>query len=334
METFGAKTSGDLAFGATEGFPYSVQLIERGEPPQLLFQFVLNGNTRKLAAGLKKKQLPFTRWFAGPAKGGHLLAAVLTPPSEFYLKASITDLLAAATTAGAAAGLAPPQSCPLCHLPGCDAYAFLDEGYRPTHTACLGTRLALPQQDTRTKKTVRGHVLTGILGALLGAFIGALPIWAMALSKSTLYWALYVFIPILSGLCYRLCRGKANLNVAGLSVLLSSLLLAFALEQVWYWLLLSARYGINIPFSISISQYLKTHTLLITLREMLMCLVALLVGFVATTVFLRRYAAEGQVPPRILRGAGFIRATAMPIKAATQQADKEAGESPAPPAPE
>jgi hypothetical protein len=313
MRSLDAKVLGGSALGVAEGFPYSADLLERGDPARLVFRFLLGESTRRLAAALNRQRVPFTHWYAGRAGEETLLEGVLTPPSEFYLKAGVSGLLTAAAAACRGAGLAPPAVCPLCRLSGCDACALLQGGNRPVHTACLNARLTLPEEDTQTPKTVRGRILTGIPGALLGAFMGALPIWALALSKGTLYWALYAFIPLLSGLCYRLCRGRASINLAAGAVLSASLLAAFALEQVWYWLLLTGRYGVNVPFSVSASLYFKAHTLSTALSEMLLCLVALLLGFVAAAVFLRRYAAGGQIPPRTVRGAKYIRANALPM---------------------
>jgi hypothetical protein len=46
---------------------------------------------------------------------------------------------------------------------------------------------------------------------------------------------------------------------------------------------------------------------------MLMCLIALFAGFVAVTMFLRRYADEGAAYAATVRGAKFIRESCRPM---------------------
>lgn len=314
MQGFGANVEARNAYGVYGGLPYSAEALPDAPSPKIVFFFILHGAGRIRASVLKTHRHKYIRWFQNPLDNECLLTVFITVPSEFYLKSTISDVFRLTGQIAAEAGLTAPNTCPLCNMQNCDTYALLNGSFRLTHATCLNTRLTLPENDVTTKATVKGRVITGILGSLLGAFIGALPIWALALSRGRLYWALYVFIPILSGLCYRLCRGKANANIAGISVLFSSLLSAFALEQVWYWMLLMVKFPGNWSFLVSIPRYFITHTLGSTISEMILNLLALLVGFIATTVFLRRYAAEGNVPPRTIRGTAYIRKTAMPVK--------------------
>ncbi|MGD9560070.1 MAG: hypothetical protein AB7V55_05630, partial [Oscillospiraceae bacterium] len=316
MAGFGCHSIGRTAFGVAGALPYSAELVGKAEgKQQFVFRFVLDGAAKPALAFLKEREAPHLRWQseADAAGDGSVLVATFTPPSDFYAKAGIHGLLAQAQDAAAAGGLHTPEACPLCGQARCDRYACLDGAYRKTHAACLSARLRLPENDYTLPQKVKGNVFTGILGALLGAFIGALPNWAIALSRGQIHWALYVFIPILSAMVYRLLRGKASRAIAGVSVLLASLVAAFALEQVWYWLVLSHNLGHNIGFSVSIASYFSTHNITTVVREMLFCLIALLVGYFVSIVLLRRYAAGGTQPPRVVRGAGFVRESARPI---------------------
>lgn len=312
MQELGCHAVDGTAFGEKEGLPFSAQWRESGMETELLFHFAAAADTRALVARLKKEKQPHLRWFAENGEEGHALVALYRPPSDFYAKSGIYNLLHQVAALQAEGALAPPENCPLCGLAGCDACACLAEVYRPVHAACVNTRLTLPEKDEKVPETGGGHILTGILGALLGAFIAALPIWTFALNDGTVHWVLYAFIPLLSGLCYRMMRGRASSGWAGISVLLASLLAAMVLELIWFWVLLSNEYGQTIPFFITVQRYFASHSLGSTLRDMLSCLLALFAGYLATTVFLRRYVQDGVVPRHTVRGAAYVRSTLRP----------------------
>lgn len=322
MQEFGCHTLGRTAFGAFAGLPFDVELEGKSEGKQdYLIRFVLEGRVRPVRDALKKKGIPYIRWqVEADSDTSAMLVGIYRPPSDFYVKSGLYEILRAVQAAVAEAGLKTPETCPLCGLSGCDSYAFLNDAYRQTHAACLQSRLQLPPGDSEPVKKVKGYVVTGILGALAGAIVGGLPNFAFVLNQGKIYWALYAFIPILSTLVYRLCRGKASRLISGLSVLLSSLLVTFALEQVFYWLAYSASKGYYVSFATSISSYFATTTFTQAVGDMMFCLIALLVGFFASTVILRRYARGGTKVDRIVRGATFVRDSARPI---TPPADAE-----------
>ncbi|NLW79404.1 MAG: hypothetical protein GXY32_08355 [Ruminococcaceae bacterium] len=316
MQAFGCTVIDRIALGAFEGLPYDIELEGKGEGKQnYLIRFGLEGDLRPARDALRKQHIPYLRWHIdADAANDPVLVGVFRPPSDFYVKAGLRDILHAAKAAIDEADLHPPQNCPLCGLAGCDSYAFLNDSTRPTHAACLQSRLLLPEQDSVPVQKKKGYVPTGILGALLGAFVGALPNFAFVLNQGKIYWALYAFIPILSALVYRLCRGKASRLISGLSVLLASLLATFALEQVFYWLAYSTAKGYYVPIATSMASYFATTSFTQAVSDMLFCLIALLVGFFASTVILRRYANSGTRQDRIVRGSTFVRSSAFPIK--------------------
>ena len=314
MQGFGFTAHGRTAFGATGGYPCTVEKLSDFNRGDLAVRFALGAPARAVATGLRKEKLDHVKWYALPDGAGSILVAVYAPPSDFFARAGIHTILTTATRALKDAGVQPSENCPLCGLAACDGYACLEGEWRPVHLACLKTRLELPDEDHTPPRKTSGHVLTGIAGALVGALFGALPIWALALSRDTLYWALYAFIPILSGLAYRTARGKASTNVAGIAVLCPSLLAALVLEQVYFQLWLSHQQQANIPFSVSVPYYIATHSFASSVREMLFCLLALVVGYLATMAMLRRYSQGGINPGRVVRGTKFIRSTAMPIR--------------------
>lgn len=303
----------NMAFGAQAGFPFSLEFEGDGGTVFRL-RFVVDGSTKPCVQFFKDDPTPQVDWYADDdeGKGSGVLIGVASLPSDFYAKGTLHTLLDKGTWALRQAGLHPPETCPLCGLGGCDRLAFLDEGYRPTHAACLEHRLQLPEKDERTPRRVKGHYATGIIGAVLGGLIAALPNWAQALSKGSVSAVLYAFIPILAALMYRVFRGKARKTAAGLTVLFSSFFVAFVLELVWYWISMAELFGYDISVAESTRLFFQNEAFLTVLHGMAISLVFLVVGFFPAYILLRGYAAEGVVGGHLVRGSTFVRQSATP----------------------
>lgn len=317
MAGFGAHSAEGTAFGSREGFLYSAAFT-KGPPDEILFRFAVGGPVKQVVRELQEKQNVHITWYAESDPGSHdghggVLVALAEPPSDFYAKATVHTLLGGAVAALAAAGLRPDETCTLCALGRCDTAALLEYSYRNTHKACVETRLELPEEDRMPAKAkTQGHVLTGILGALLGAFVAALPNWSQALNQYKLSPVLYALIPVVSALLYRVFRGKPNKVVSLVTVLGASFAAAFALELVWNWIVLTNQSGQNLAFAETMARYFASNTVVSALREMLFSLVFLVVGFFPGSVLLRRYFEENDKPPEIVRGAAYVRATMPP----------------------
>lgn len=313
MQSFGFATHGRIAFGEVQGYPCAAEKLSAGDSGDFAFRFAVNGLVRGAAKALRTQKLEHVRWHADvDIQGGGVLVAMYTPPSDFYARAGIHTLMTAAVTQLKAENLSPPDECPLCQLTGCDVDAWLEGELRPAHAACLKTRLDLPEADHSPPPKRKGNLALGILGAVLGALLGAVPVWALMLNRGMNYMALYAFIPILSGLAYRSLRGKASVNAAAAAVLASSVAATFLLELIWYQLVLSATMGANIPFTLSVPIYFQQHSFLSAIQGMLFCLLFMLVGYLVISVVLRRTFGAGLERQVTIRGAKFIRDTALP----------------------
>ncbi len=318
-QTAAQQLSEDDGFGSSRnvaGYPYSLELDTGARTPELTLRLVVSQSARPAWLALKEKNSRQVRWFHEPDEmsGGGVLGAVLRLPDEFYAKAAVHGALADAAQALRAAGLALPEKCPLCQNGGCDVYAQLGDAFRPAHTACLQTRLALPEEDHVTPVRIRGNYFTGILGGLLGALVGALPSFALAMGQMRISAPLYAFIPILSALLYRLLRGKARRNFSAVVVLLASIGTALLLELIWYWLVQAVGTQFSVTFWQTSALYFENHTLALSLSEMWVCLVALAIGFIPAGVLLRGYAHSRTEGGETIRGAAYVRASAMPIR--------------------
>ncbi|MDL2252521.1 hypothetical protein LJC49_00405 [Ruminococcaceae bacterium OttesenSCG-928-I18] len=324
----------NIALGYQQGFPLSVEFNKNAETTEFFLRVVVDRDAKPARKRLKEQEQGSVKWFSEKDEEGEggVLVGVLAPPSDFYAKGAVHGAAVAAAETLKELDYAPPSRCPLCDGEGCDRYAYLAEGCRATHKLCLQTRLDLPEKDTKTPLKARGFYLTGILGALLGASIAALPNWSQALSKGTINSVIYAFIPFLSALLYRLFRGKANRIAGGVIVMVSSLIVAFLLELVWYWLVTTNMAGYNMSIATTTALYFESHSLAQTVKEMMFSLLFLILGFFPAFILLRRYAASGTTGGRLERGALFVRQSAFSVKKGKvsaeiqREAESEAGE--------
>lgn len=156
----------------------------------------------------------------------------------------VTDMLREAS-------VSVPDVCPLCRKKDCDALALVN-GYVPVHRACC-------QQgayDTVTKaelNQIQGSYVTGLVGALLGAFVGSIPSILTIWFLERIWALLYALIPLCAYWGYKLLRGKRTQGSVVL-VIIASVLALFAMEQVYFYMLIVDNWGIwpsifaTIPF--------------------------------------------------------------------------------------
>lgn len=324
MAGFGCKTIGNMALGAAGVYPYSAEL-ESSSPLAVEFGFVAHGKISSALSYIKSLKQPHLKWSITQSKGTSTLCCTMEPPSDFYAKAEVHTLLHTAKKALEKYGCTPPDKCLICGSGGCDALAYI-EGYRPVHSLCLKTRLDLPEQDeTVHARPETISYFTGFAGALMGALIGAMPSLFQIIGSGRINTLMYAFIPIISALFYRLARGKKNQNFAAVAVLASSLGAAFLLEQIGYWAVISDFFSYEITFSSSIQNYLANHSFSGAVKQMMFSLAFLLVGYFASTILLRRYAAQTSSDSYTRRGAKFALASETPINQAHVPEEKQQG---------
>lgn len=124
-------------------------------------------------------------------------------------------------------GFTAPDACKVCGRSGCDAAvpntAFPQAAaFLPVHRACLESAVA----GARTKaddNRQSGSYLLGFVGAFLGMLVGILPSAFSMIALSRVYSILFMLIPLLSYVGYRLFRGRMNYAALVLSVLFSAL---------------------------------------------------------------------------------------------------------------
>lgn len=113
-------------------------------------------------------------------------------------------------------GVQHPKTCVLCGKEGADAYAIIQEGNQPVHRDCLQEQLTIVRQRNDS-----GSYVLGLLGGLLGGIVGLLPSVLALQVTHHIYCILFLFLPPAIYYGCKWLRGKMNLFVLFLSVVLS-----------------------------------------------------------------------------------------------------------------
>lgn len=206
MAARGCRVLGNGAFGVYKGYPYSAQ-ITPAKRALVRLEFKVEGKADKAFVKRLKGEVPkYCTPMAQNSKTSTFCINVQERDGE--LEQSIWACLAAAAAAMQEAGLRPSDTCPLCGAAGCDATGYT-AGYVNVHRACVENQTQLTAQRVEDNR-LNGNYFTGMLGALLGGLVGAIPAVLMRDFGSYLVAVLYALIPLGANYGYRLFKGKRN----------------------------------------------------------------------------------------------------------------------------
>ena len=296
----GCRQVQDDAFGIYRGYPFAVH-YKKGGKGQLTATFKFGAKAPKSL--LKEMRAALKPYGAAPMsyapdRMGFLLSGKDGVDENF------DGALSALAELFAAAGVTPPAACPFCKGQGCDTLAFVGGGYVPVHRTCLDRVLGGSAAAARHSMQ-QGNYFTGILGALVGGLVGALPSLLTIWFASRVFALLFALIPICAYQGYKICRGKLN-RVATVVTILSSILPVFALEQILFYLSVVDYYGIWPSIFSSMVLYFQIYTL----GDMLASMITELV-FVALGIWIS-WRMITQTGGAALQGVQYVSATTAP----------------------
>lgn len=168
-----------------------------------------------------------------------------------------------------------PDTCPLCRKKGCDALALVN-GYVPVHRECCqqGAYDTVAREELNR---VQGSYITGIVGALVGGLVGAIPTLLTIWFLERIWALLYALIPLCAYWGYRMLRGRMNRGCVVI-VLLSSVFQLFAIEQIYFYMAIVATFGIWPSIFDTVSYYFQLMTPGDIVSDMAMSFIFLLIG--------------------------------------------------------
>lgn len=206
MAARGCRVLGNGAFGVYKSYPYSAQ-ITPAKRALVRLEFKVEGKADKAFVKRLKGELP--KYCTPLAQNSRTSTfCINVQERDGGLEQLIGPCLAAAAAAMQEAGLRPSDTCPLCGAAGCDAAGYAG-GYVNVHRACVENQTQLTAQRVEDNR-LNGNYFTGMLGALLGGLVGAIPAVLMRDFGSYLVAVLYALIPLGANYGYRLFKGKRN----------------------------------------------------------------------------------------------------------------------------
>jgi hypothetical protein len=155
-------------------------------------------------------------------------------------------------------GLSSASQCPICGTQNCDILLNWKGFYRPAHQSCVQSTLSTGVETARNK-IQNGSYLTGILGALVGSFLGAIPSFLSIWFGNQIVAFLFALIPLGAYFGYKLAHGKMNHLVTVITIVASFVQL-FVLEQMLFYFNVVVVTGLHPSIFDTITKYFQHYT--------------------------------------------------------------------------
>lgn len=215
----GWKVVEQTALGTSKGYPFSARFQSQGGG-SISIAFRIDASMTLKALKTMRKALPkgFGLALGALEETGITLSCLVKRAEDLSL--ALPQAMDVVTAGLRELGSVPPQTCPICRKPGCDATAMV-RGHVAVHAACM-ERFG-QQAMTNAQEGLKGNYFTGLIGALLGGLVGAVPA-VLCLNFMDYYVGLlYALIPLGASYGYKLFKGKRN-QMSFVCTLLSSVL--------------------------------------------------------------------------------------------------------------
>ena len=214
-------------------------------------------------------------------------------------------------------GVRPDITCGICGRPECDAVMFWDSHYSPVHTSCVHT-VENQAKEQVEKNEVEGNYAAGVVGAILGAFVGVIPTLLTIILMNSIWSVLFALIPICICFGYKLFKGKTNKFMIVITIILS-VLSVFLIEFEIIVFMFINEYGI--PFKDAViwtTEALRDGEVMVSLMgDIVQYLI-----FVALGIWI----AWGQITKTgssLIKGVGEVKTTLRPYGDGTVQSTME-----------
>ncbi len=263
----GWKCIGSNAYGVHRNYPFSLY-YNGGRVTSLTATFRLKRSVSGKIVRPLNKSLPKGCSILQPQQGVFNLVCA---GADEVLEGNLRTGMDAVTAALAEGGYGPPDICPYCKQRGCDALAAQGgagarpgpntsnvvmgavvggavgaalaqsfstpaTGYVPVHRTCVQDRAAEGTASAH-KSLVEGSYGKGLLGAVLGALVGALPtILFQAFTYSYLA-LLSILIPLAAWFGYKKLGGKRTMGAFAVVAVVSLFCTLFVVDQAVFYLM-------------------------------------------------------------------------------------------------
>ena len=247
----GCRCMGNVLVGVHRGFPFAT-VLKQGRVSSLTTTIQLKKGVPGRDLKLWKRELPHG---TALTQAGGIITMICSGTDS--LLDQYSQAMNVLTGHLREAGAVVPDQCPLCRKPGCDGVALVGR-YVPVHQACC--REHSVSTVTRAEVNARtGSYVTGLIGALAGGFVGAIPTILGIYFLEMIWSLLFALIPLGAYYGYKLCRGRMN-RFALAAVLISCLFQLFAMEQALFYIVLHDLTGLFPSMFATIGLYFDLMT--------------------------------------------------------------------------
>lgn len=249
LATQGVHVVDGAAYGVQDGYPFTI----RPYPSSRLSVCITLGSVPERAAAKQLKADLRERGIRGAMTNGRLLCYPLKLKKDTTAAAVLADLKGVVETVHHA-GFAAPCICAMCGQRGTDAFVLRNMppmGYDAVHAACFDQ---LHREAAKQAEDTSGSYVTGALGALAGAIVGALPAFLGLVWLEIVSAGLFLLIPVGSYYGYKLCRGRMN-AAAGIFAVVCSLLGLAVTILAWDVAANCAQFDLSVADAIRLTNY-------------------------------------------------------------------------------
>ena len=209
MQQKGLRVVGQAAYGLVGNYPVSAQLNNGKSGNMVQISFALRPDQAKEHSKALQKTCREGMKKVGGAMAGSEALVISLPAKKADLDSRYDTMTQVVLPAMQEYGILPPDTCPVCHQTGCDCYAAVSGHYRAVHRSCLNqVRDKVGADIERNEK--QGNYALGIVGALLGGIIAAVPTILTIWFLERIYSLLYALIPLGAYFGYQKLGGKMN----------------------------------------------------------------------------------------------------------------------------
>lgn len=197
--------NGKAAYGYWNGYPVSMSItkvrmgaaMKDGVKATFLTEGALQAaDIQKINALFKQNGVMVTV----PVTGNVEVTFPYVQNEEYAVGEPVLSMV---TQAMAATGVRVRERCAVCGQENCDQIVLQGDAYVPVHSSCMVNDDAMASAKTNKQE----NVATGILGAFLGALVGAIPTFATVYMFDYIVYVLVMLIPVVSYQGYKLAKG-------------------------------------------------------------------------------------------------------------------------------
>jgi len=225
----------EMAYGEVQGYPFAIKAKGKDIRCMNISYKVEDRVPAKVIKNIKNtiKMQGITGCNVYFINNNRQMIGVTCAGAETTLWNHVFAILSIVAKSLAEQGIRVPNVCPICKQGLCDSLADVGGAYVPVHKQCCENMSYNTMAATEANQN-SGNMAVGILGAIIGGTIAAIPTILTIVYMEMIFAILYALIPLGAYHGYRLCKGKMNKAVLGIVIVIAVLEIFVVQQTLWY----------------------------------------------------------------------------------------------------